>query len=64
MVVTKSNFGQFNLNPRNYAYANRAIVVPQADFYRVSNHRDVRVTKVDRASIIKDYRWPRSSITR
>ncbi len=56
VVVTKSNFGQFNLNPRNYAYANRAIVVPRADFYRVSNYRDVRVTKVDRASIIKDYR--------
>ena len=39
----------YGLNPRNYAYANRAIVVPQADFYRVSDYRDVRVTKVDRA---------------
>ena len=56
MVVTKSNFGQININPRNYAYANRAIVVPQKDFYRVNNYRDVRVTNVDRNTIIKDYR--------
>ena len=56
VVVTQSNFGQININPRNYAYANRAIVVPQKDFYRVNNYRDVRVTNVDRTTIIKDYR--------
>ena len=56
VVVTKSNFGQINIHPRNYAYANRAIVVPQKDFYRVNNYRDVRVTNVDRTTIIKDYR--------
>ena len=56
VVVTKSNFGQINIHPRNYAYANRAIVVPQKDFYRVNNYRDVRVTNVDRTTIINNYR--------
>ena len=56
VVVTKSNFGQININPRNYAYANNAIVVPQKDFYRVSNYRDVRVTNVDRTAIVNDFR--------
>ena len=56
VVVTKSNFGQINIHPRNYAYAHRAIVVPQKDFYRVNNYRDVRVINVDRTTIIKDYR--------
>ena len=56
VVVTKSNFGQININPRNYAYANRAILVNQNDFYRVNNYRDVRVTNVNRTAILNDYR--------
>ena len=56
VVVTKSNFGQINIHPRNYAYANRAIVVPQKDFYRVNNYREVRVPNVNRNTILNDYR--------
>ena len=56
VVVTKSNFGQININPRNYAYANRAILVNQNDFYRVNNYRDVRVTNINRTAILNDYR--------
>jgi hypothetical protein len=56
VVVTKSNFGQININPRNYAYANRAILVNQNDFYRVNNYRDIRVTNINRTALLNDYR--------
>ena len=56
MVVTNVNIAQININVRNYAYANRAIVVPQNDFYRVNNYRNVRVTNVNSTTIINNYR--------
>ena len=54
MVVNNVNIPQINI--RNYAYVNRAIVVPQNDFYGVSNYRDVRVPNINPATIINDYR--------
>jgi hypothetical protein len=56
VVVTNVNLVQLNINIRNYAYANRAIVVPQNDFYRVNNYRNVRATNINSATIIKNYR--------
>jgi len=56
VVVTNVNLAQININLRNYAYANRAIVVPQNDFYGVSNYRNVRVTNINPATIINNYR--------
>jgi hypothetical protein len=56
VVVTNVNITQININLRNYAYANHAIVVPQNDFYRVNNYRDVRVTNINRTTIVNDYR--------
>ena len=56
VVVTNVNFAQININLRNYTYANRAIVVPQRDFYGVSNYRNVRVTNVNPTTIINNYR--------
>jgi hypothetical protein len=56
VVVTNVNLAQININLRNYAYANRAIVVPQNDFYRVSNYRNVRVTNINPTTIINNYR--------
>ena len=56
VVVTNVNTAQININLRNYAYVNRAIVVPQNDFYRVNNYRDVRVRNIDRTTIVNNYR--------
>ena len=56
VVVTNINVAQININVGNYAYANHAVVVPQNDFYRVNNYRDVRVTNINRTTIINNYR--------
>jgi hypothetical protein len=51
VVVNNVNITQINLNVRNYAYVNHAIVVPQNDFYRVNNYTKVRVTNINRTTI-------------
>jgi hypothetical protein len=56
VVVTNANLGQININLRNYAYANQAIVVPQNEFYGVSNYGKVRVANINSATIINNYR--------
>ena len=56
VVVNNVNITQINVNIRNYAYANQAVVVKQNDFYRVNNYRDVRVINVNRTTLINDYR--------
>jgi hypothetical protein len=56
VVVTNINITQININVRNYAYANHAVVVNQRNFYRVNNYRDVRVTNINRTTIINNYR--------
>jgi hypothetical protein len=56
VVITNVNIAQININVRNYAYANHAVVVKQNNFYRVNNYRDVRVTSINRTTIINNYR--------
>jgi hypothetical protein len=56
MVVNTLNITRIDLNIRNYAYANHAIVVPQKNFSRVNNYRDVRVTNINPTTIINSYR--------
>jgi hypothetical protein len=56
VVVTNINIAQININIRNYAYSNRAIVVPRNDFYRVNNYRKVRVANINKTAIINNYR--------
>jgi hypothetical protein len=56
VVVTNVNLAQININLRNYAYANRAIVVPQNNFYGVNNYTKVRVTNINPTTIINNYR--------
>ena len=56
VVVTNVNIAQININIRNYAYANHAVVVNQNNFYRVNNYRDVRVADIKRTTIINNYR--------
>ena len=48
VVVNNVNITQININVRNYAYANHAIVVNQNNFYGVNNYRSVRVTNINR----------------
>jgi hypothetical protein len=55
VVVNNVNITQININVRNYAYADHAVVVNQDNFYRVNNYRDVRETNVNRTTIINNY---------
>ena len=55
MVVNNININQININVRNYAYVNRAIVVDRSNFYGVNNYRTVRVADI-KPTTINDYR--------
>ena len=55
VVVNNVNITQININVRNYAYVNRAIVVNQNNFYGVNNYRNVQVTNINRTTIINNY---------
>jgi len=56
VVVNNINITRININVRNYAYINRAIVVNQNNFYTVNNYRNVRVVNINRTTIINNYR--------
>jgi len=56
VVVNNVNITQININVRNYAYVNRAIVVDQNNFYGVNNYTKVRVTNINPTTIINNYR--------
>ena len=56
VVVNNVNITQININVRNYAYANRAIVVNRNNFYIVNNYTKVRETNINPATIINSYR--------
>ena len=51
VVVTNININRININIGSYAYARHAVVVPQDNFYRVNNYRNVRVTNINSATI-------------
>ena len=56
VVVNNVNITQININVRNYAYANHAVVVNQNNFYGVNNYTKVRVTNINPTTIINNYR--------
>ena len=56
VVVTNVNITQININVRNYAYVNRAIVVNRDNFYGVNNYTKVRVTNINPTTIVNNYR--------
>jgi hypothetical protein len=56
VVVNNVNITRININVRNYAYVNRAIVVNQNNFYGVNNYTKVRVTNINPTTIINNYR--------
>jgi hypothetical protein len=55
VVVNNVNFTQININVRNYAYANRAIVVNRNNFYGVNNYTKVRETNINPTAVINSY---------
>jgi hypothetical protein len=55
VVVNNVNITQINVNVRNYAYANRAVVVNQSNFHGVNNYTKVRVTNINPTTIINNY---------
>jgi hypothetical protein len=55
-VVVTNNITRININIGSYAYASRAIIVPQDNFYRANNYRNVRVTNVNATTIINNYK--------
>ena len=56
VVVSNVSINQINVNVRNYAYVNRAIVIKQNNFYGVNNYTKVRVTNINPTAIINSYR--------
>ena len=56
VVVNDVSITRININIRNYAYINRAVVVSQNNFYGVNNYTKVRVTNINRTTIINNYR--------
>jgi hypothetical protein len=56
VVVNNVNITQININVRNYAYVNHAVVIPQNNLYSVNNYRNVRVTNINPTTIINNYR--------
>ena len=56
VVVTSATFGNINLQVRNYAYINHAVIVNQTNFYSVNSYTTVRVTNINHTTIINNYR--------
>ena len=54
LVVNNVNINNININ--RYQYANRAVVVKQSHFYGVDNYQNVRITNINRNTIINNYR--------
>ncbi len=55
VVVNNVNITQININVRNYAYVNHAVVVNQNNFNSVNNYKKVQVTNVNHTTIINNY---------
>ncbi|MBI4763970.1 MAG: hypothetical protein HY787_05120 [Deltaproteobacteria bacterium] len=56
VVVTRAFLPRIQINLRNYAYLDHAIVVDQNHFHRVNDYRNIRLSHVNRAAILNDYR--------
>jgi hypothetical protein len=56
MVVSSGNIAHININIANYSYLGHAVVVNRDNFFKVNNYRRVRLTNVNRATIVNTYR--------
>jgi hypothetical protein len=54
--VVVTNVAQVTINVRNYRYASHAVIVSQSNLYGVTNYRNVRVTNINKTTIINNYR--------
>ena len=55
-VVSNVSIAHININVRNYTYLSHAVVVNRSNFFKVDNYRRVRLTNINRAAIVKNYR--------
>jgi hypothetical protein len=56
VVFDRMSGGRTSFDARRFAYADRAVVVPQNRFYGTVDYRKVRVTNVTTTTIINSYR--------
>lgn len=56
VVVNNININRININLGSHAYVDRAIIVNRDHFYGRDNYRNVRVTNINRTTIINNYR--------
>ncbi|NLJ29204.1 MAG: hypothetical protein GX433_14530 [Deltaproteobacteria bacterium] len=54
IVVNDINITTVNIN--RFRYIDRAVVVNHRDFYRVNDYRNVRITNINKTTIINNYR--------
>lgn len=55
-VVVVDNILQVNLFVNRYRYIHHAVIVHQNNLYRVNNYRRLRVTNINHATLLNDYR--------
>ncbi len=56
MVVAGVGFAGININIGSYRWLNSAVIVNQRNFYSVNNYSRVRITNINRTTIINNYR--------
>lgn len=56
VVVGAVGLAAININIGGFAYLNHAVVVNQNNFYNVNNYNSVRITNINRTTIINNYR--------
>lgn len=55
MVVSNINITNIQINIGRYAFVDRAVVVRHHDLYMVNNYAPVRITNINRTTIINNY---------
>jgi hypothetical protein len=56
VVINNVSVTNININVGRLTYIDRAIVVRQNNFYNVNNYRQVRITNINKTTIINNYR--------
>ena len=56
VVVNNTNINRISINTRNHAYVDHAIIVNRSHFNSRDDYRNVRLTDMNRATIINNYR--------
>lgn len=56
VVVKNINVTNVNINVNRYRYVRHAVIIDQANLYKVDNYRKIRITRVRDASTLNNYR--------